>query len=275
MSINTVIFTASSLRHKAFAEKAKLSENLNLLNIFYEKGSVLKNIVETRDNNLLERSHLKARAQAEKDVFDWFLSKPLIYKNLKEKYVDREWFSSQKCLSQIEEINPDLILVYGTSIIKGPLVKRFQGKILNIHLGLSPYYRGSGTNYFPFVNGEPEYCGATYMFLDEGIDTGAIIHQIRPDINEVDSFHQLSNRFLLKAFNVYLELAENFPKLTSNQNKFSTSENFKFYKKKDFNANSVKILYENFQGGMIKNYLKNKYERDRKVPIIRNSEISF
>ena len=40
-------------------------------------------------------------------------------------------------------------------------------KILNLHLGISPYYKGSGTNYFPLVNNEPQYVGATFMFLDK------------------------------------------------------------------------------------------------------------
>ena len=77
----------------------------------------------------------------------------------------------------MKELNPTQILVYGTSIIKGELVNYFTGKILNLHLGISPYYRGSGTNYFPFVNNEPEYAGCTFMYLDHGIDTGEIIHQ--------------------------------------------------------------------------------------------------
>ena len=83
-----------------------------------------------------------------------------------------------------------------------------RNKILNLHLGLSPYYRGAGTNYFPFVNNEPEYVGSTFMYLDEGIDTGEIIHQIRPLINITDSFHQLSNRFLIHSFKTYSKIAE-------------------------------------------------------------------
>ena len=47
---------------------------------------------------------------------------------------------------------------------KGKILKEFRSKIINAHLGLSPYYRGSGTNIFPFVNKEIEYVGVTYVF---------------------------------------------------------------------------------------------------------------
>ena len=77
----------------------------------------------------------------------------------------------QKCLNQIKKNNPDIIIVYGSSII-APLTNDFKNKIINVHLGLSPYYRGSGTNFYPILNSKPEYIGVTFMFLDKGIDTG-------------------------------------------------------------------------------------------------------
>ena len=46
------------------------------------------------------------------------------------------------------------------------------------------------------------------MYLDAGIDTGEIIHQIRPLVNLTDSFHQLSNRFLIKSFQTFSKIAE-------------------------------------------------------------------
>ena len=116
----------------------------------------------------------------------------------------------------------------------------FKRKILNLHLGLSPYYRGGGTNYFPFVNNEPEYAGSTFMYLDEGIDTGEIIHQIRPVINITDSFHQLSNRFLIHSFKTYSKIAErNLQFGLENPAITNTNKNSKrlIYKKSDLKLN--------------------------------------
>jgi hypothetical protein len=49
-------------------------------------------------------------------------------------------------------MSPDLIISYGCSIIKRPLIEYFDKKFINIHLGLSPYYKEGGTNFWPFVN---------------------------------------------------------------------------------------------------------------------------
>ncbi len=162
-------------------------------------------------------------------------------------------------------------MVYGTSIIKGEIINKFKRRILNLHLGLSPYYRGGGTNYFPFVNNEPEYAGSTFMYLDEGIDTGEIIHQIRPIINITDSFHQLSNRFLIHSFQTYSKIAEKNlqnelkePLVTSNMK----NNKRLLYKKSDFSRESVVKMHENFKKGMIDQYLLNQKNRCINVPIL-------
>ena len=40
--------------------------------------------------------------------------------------------------------------------------------------------------------------GATFMYIDAGIDTGEIIHQIRADIVIGDSPHSIGNRLIKK-----------------------------------------------------------------------------
>ncbi len=270
-----VIITGSQLRHKAFAQRLKMSNSILIKKIFYENGDPLLNTVSLKENNQLLIDHLNGRRQAEKDYFEWFLDfSKKKKKEIEEEYVQRNHFSKTEFLKEILKLEIDLVVVYGTSIIKGEVINIFRNKILNLHLGLSPYYRGAGTNYFPFVNNEPEYCGATFMYINEGIDTGEIIHQIRPEIISTDSFHQLSNRFLIKTFNTYLNLIENFKDLKE-INKFDDKQPsiLKIYKRKDFTNNSLEKLYKNFEDGILKNYLINKLEKDKSVPIINNPSL--
>tara|TARA_B100000579_G_scaffold432366_1_gene449062 strand:+ start:1879 stop:2700 length:822 start_codon:yes stop_codon:yes gene_type:complete len=264
-----IVFTSSNLRHKALIKILGNSPKLKVVDAFHEAGNILSHLVLKKERNTLQKNHLIARNQSEEDVFGLFLSQK---GEELSTTVKRGWFSSQECLNKVKKIKPDLILVYGTSIIKGEIIKYFKNKILNVHLGLSPYYRGSGTNYFPFVNNEPEYCGATYMFLDEGIDTGKIIHQIRPNIYSVDSFHQLSNRFLIKVFKTYSLIAENFESICIINN-LERNKNTKriFTKRSDFSEESVITLYKNFADGMIEKYLDNKEVRDSKVPLVQQN----
>ena len=267
--MSTVIFTSSSLRHKAFAAIINNNTNLNLVKVFHEEGSPLNELVEKRKNNDVELSHLEARSISEKDFFELYVNMQNKIKSISE-IVPRFWFSSKSCLEILKRINPNQILVYGTSIIKGEIINIFKRKILNLHLGLSPYYRGAGTNYFPFVNNEPEYAGSTFMYLDEGIDTGEIIHQTRPMINITDSFHQLSNRFLIHSFKTYSKIAErNLQFGLKDPVINNTYKNNKrlVYKKSDFSRESVIQMYSNFQNGMLDQYLLNQKDRCSNVPI--------
>tara|TARA_Y100000991_G_scaffold213336_1_gene198872 strand:+ start:306 stop:1130 length:825 start_codon:yes stop_codon:yes gene_type:complete len=266
--MKVVLFTSTSLRHQALSKRLSQSSKFFLEKVFHE--SVKKDGVD-KHTKITEKQlkHFQERSQSEKDVFRWFLKSSSDFVN-KSEYVDYGWFSSENCLERVKKISPDLILVYGTSIIKGEIINLFRNRIINLHLGLSPYYRGAGTNYFPFVNGEPEYCGATFLYLDEGIDTGKVIHQIRPEIMNHDSFHQLSNRFLLKTFDTFKYILENFEYIKPKEqiclkklNKFE-----KYYKKKDFTQVNLQKLHENFNQGIILNYLSNKSERDNQVPIV-------
>src|SRR5690606_10372264 len=99
------------------------------------------------------------------------------------------------------------------SLIREPLLSAFQGRFLNVHLGLSPYYRGSGTNFWPLVNGEPEFVGATFMHIDAGVDTGEVIHQIRARIFPGDTPHQIGNRLIADMARVYAALIRDFDRL--------------------------------------------------------------
>ncbi len=161
---------------------------------------------------------------------------------------------------------PDAVLVFGTGLLKQPLIDSFPGAIINIHLGLSPYYRGAGTNFWPLVNGEPEYCGATIHFLDAGVDTGPIIAHVRPDIRSGDGPHDIGNKTIVAAASALADaaLAHTQAPLRGVQQAVRRQA----YRRKDFNAIAVSQLYANFAGGMIDEYLRDRQARDARLSLI-------
>ncbi len=83
-------------------------------------------------------------------------------------------------LSTIEligSLQPDIILVNSTRLIKKALLQAVKVPIINIHSGITPAYRGNAGAYWALVNGEPDKCGSTIHLLDAGVDTGAILYQ--------------------------------------------------------------------------------------------------
>ena len=54
----------------------------------------------------------------------------------------------------LDAMSSDVYVVFGTSYIKGWLIDRlFERKALNIHMEISPYYRGTSCNFWAFMTG--------------------------------------------------------------------------------------------------------------------------
>ncbi len=100
---------------------------------------------------------------------------------------------------------PDIIVVFGTNIIKGELLT-ITPNILNLHLGMSPYYNGSSTNFWPMYNNEYEFVGVTIHYLDAGVDTGPIISQQRALICEGDTPHTIGNKNIILGVGMMLDI---------------------------------------------------------------------
>ena len=174
--------------------------------------------------------------------------------------------NSSSELNAMRQLRPDVVLVFGTSLLKQPLIDAFGGNILNIHLGLSPYYRGAGTNFWPLVNGEPEYCGATIHFLDAGVDSGPILAHVRPDIRRGDGPHDIGNRTIVAAADALASAA--LAHVASPLHGVPQASGGRVYRRADFSADAVRRLYANVADGMIDEYLADKAARDARVPLV-------
>lgn len=88
-----------------------------------------------------------------------------------------------------ESLQSDIYIVFGSSFIKGWLIDfLIEKKALNIHMGLSPYYRGSSCNFWAMYDDLPNYVGATIHYLSKGLDSGPIIFHSVPQYNNEDPF---------------------------------------------------------------------------------------
>ncbi len=272
-SRKVVILTGSELRHDFFRKYLARQPGIEvLLTICEGTEKSLQTIIgkETGAKNLRER-HLQARACSERDFFELFVqnvedcSNPLP--------IPKGRINDADVVEQILSRSPDLLVAYGCSIIRGHLLEEYSGRFLNVHLGLSPWYRGSGTNFWPLVNGEPEFVGATFMYIDAGIDTGEIIHQIRAEYCWGDTPHSVGNRLIVRMADVYADIIRNFDHL-SRMHQPEEPERVRYYRKKDFSEEAVARLYENFRGGMVERYLENRKEYDAGSPLVSNPAVT-
>lgn len=60
-------------------------------------------------------------------------------------------------------------------IIRKPVIDFLAGRVINMHISLLPWNRGSDPNLWSFIEDTPK--GVTIHYVDEGLDTGDIIAQ--------------------------------------------------------------------------------------------------
>lgn len=86
-------------------------------------------------------------------------------------------------------LQSDVYVIFGASFIKGELCAFLSShRALNIHMGTSPYYRGSSTNFWALYDSRPEYVGATIHLLTAGLDSGPMLFHAFPPTRATEPF---------------------------------------------------------------------------------------
>ena len=250
-----IILTGDEIRHEYFRKTVAMYPGIKVLASYCEgvEHSLENRIYHNTNSSTIERLHVHARTQAEKDFFGDAIS--VISDRSHPMKIEKGDINSESIVEKIESSKADLLICYGSSLIKSSLLSTFNGRFLNVHLGLSPYYRGSGTNVWPLINKEPHMVGATFMHIDEGIDTGEIIHQIRADVVLGDSPHSIGNRLIKTMTDRYSQIICSLDNLAKEEQPRSEGA---LYLRKDFNKEACERLYSNFYDGMIPEYLNSK-----------------
>jgi folate-dependent phosphoribosylglycinamide formyltransferase PurN len=261
---SVILLTSNELRHRYVA--SILSEKVDMLGIVAEQKRIIPAISEAErcnqdTNKALLEEHFKERGEVEKRFFGCanFPKTQILYAEPGEANANhiRDW---------IKERQPEFVLLYGTSIIKPPLLTDYQGCMVNMHLGLSPYYRGAGTNFWPLVDGLPECVGATIHLAVQKVDAGGMLCQVRPDPIATDGPHDLGCRTIVAGATAYGEAVVRFAR-NEIQPVVQNLNLGKVYKKKDFTANAVEIMRANFESGMMTDYCAEQSKRCKKYPI--------
>lgn len=90
-------------------------------------------------------------------------------------------------------IGPDLILSYGCHLLTQQTLEHAPER-WNIHGGLSPWYRGAATHFWPSYFLEPQMTGATVHDTIGAVDGGDIIHQTLGPLVRGDGIHDIACR---------------------------------------------------------------------------------
>ena len=259
--MKALFLTGNALRHKYYVNE--LAKNFDeCLAISECKNSVPNIASKGGDDPII--NHFVNRDLAEAELFGDSHSftvptVPIPYKEASSAYI----------CSLVESFLPDFVFVFGSSIIRPRLLNIFSvGRTFNLHLGLVPYSKGSGTNFWPFVNDELEYIGASILALDPGIDTGGVYSQIVPTFEAGDDVHSIGCKVIKQGVE---ELTRMVKLALSGATLYCVPQsqiaNERIYKNSDFTEHSVSKYLSNMAAGVVENYCN---DADRKtVELIR------
>ena len=124
--------------------------------------------------------------------------------NIEKKIVNfNNNFSENKILNYINKKNIKFICLAGfMKVLSKNFIKKFKGKIVNIHPSLLPKYKGLNTHKRALKNKE-KFTGCTVHYVTTKLDSGKIILQKKVKIKKKDTVNSLKKKVLKKEHQLY------------------------------------------------------------------------
>jgi methionyl-tRNA formyltransferase len=85
--------------------------------------------------------------------------------------------NDEKAAVWLREIEPDVVVISGTSILRQPVLSTAKSYTVNVHGGLLPEYRNVHSEFWAFVSGAPDRIGSAVIHVDAGVDSGDVALQ--------------------------------------------------------------------------------------------------
>jgi methionyl-tRNA formyltransferase len=91
----------------------------------------------------------------------------------------------------LDRAKPDVTVVIGCSILGARVLESAGRRVVNVHGGHLPEYKGNHCVFFALYDGAPEKVGVSIHHVNKGVDTGDLIDVVRPPIHGGENAEQL------------------------------------------------------------------------------------
>ena len=252
-----LIISGNHSRH-LYIHKAVLQSGYECAAIVMEREDIVpkppeKTLLRDAKNFNL---HFKERFYKEKKAFG-DLNPDDVFKDILVKKCKPEHLNSIEMSKFVNEFSPDIAFIFGVDIIKDPLMRSLPNIKVNLHLGLSPWYKGSATLFWPFYFVQPHYAGVTFHNITKFADAGDILHQCVPKLSKGDGIHDVSVKAVIKAKDDLLKLLEIYS-ATKKWNFFKQKTTGRLFLTTDFKPFHLRVIYDLFDNKMIDFFYENK-----------------
>ena len=106
----------------------------------------------------------------------------------------------------VSALEPDVLLVFGTGIVGKKVLSLPRNIALNMHTGVSPYYRGCDCYFWPLYNQQLDMLGATVHECVKEVDGGRIFGTTRIQLGRNDDLFAVFARCISAGANLYADL---------------------------------------------------------------------
>jgi len=140
-------------------------------------------------------------------------------------------------------LKSDVYVVFGSSYIKGELVDFLvKQKTINIHAGVSPYYRGTDCNFWALFDDNPHLAGTTIHLLSKGLDSGPMLYHAMSNLKTNPFEYTMST--IKSAFHSIAERIKDGSIFTIKPMVQDKINEVRYSKKNEFSEEVVKEYFE-------------------------------
>ena len=175
-------------------------------------GSNLQAIIDNIENGKLQNAEIVQVISSREDAFALERASRAGIKGVvisKEAFPDSDELAKE-LIKALENAGTDIVVLAGyMSILHEDVIKKYHGRMINIHPSLLPKFGGKGfygmkVHEAVIAAGE-KVSGATVHFVEYEIDTGEIILQREVPVKEGDDAETLAKRVLEVEHVIYTE----------------------------------------------------------------------
>lgn len=258
--MNLVLISGSHPRHLYLVRKMIETQLVSGI-VFMKREEMIVDspVYLSGDLRKLYEKHFLLRASME----DRYFGRPdisLFYKKIPCIEIERNELNSKKVEDFIRSVAGSCLLSYGPDLIKENILQTVDGFAFNLHGGLSPWYKGSATMFWPFYFLEPNYVGTTLHYITKKIDAGNIVQQTVPKLEHGDCMHEVSCKAVVKACEetkqVFIEMGKGrtFPGVPQ-------KKNGKLFLDRDWRPEHLRVVYETFHDRIVDMFLDGEISR--------------
>lgn len=135
--------------------------------------------------------------------------------SIRELYLPEKSSFEKELLQELHKCDVQLLALDGfMRKLSADFIRKFEGKIINIHPALLPKYGGQGMYgmrvHQSVFNNDEQLSGASVHYVNEFYDDGEIVDQITINISGCDSPEEIAEKVLIVEHELYPKVIKSF-----------------------------------------------------------------